>query len=44
MPDSAEPSETHPRGTLVVVSVFGVLVVAGWLLCFFALFVPRMTP
>lgn len=32
-----------PRGTVVIVSVFGALVVLGWLLMFFGLFVPRGT-
>lgn len=33
----------EPRGTLIIVSVFGVLVVLGWLALFFGLFVPRGT-
>lgn len=33
-----------PRGTLVIVAIFGALVVAGWLLFFFGLFLPRITP
>jgi hypothetical protein len=32
-----------PRGTIVIVAVFGGLVVLGWLLLFFGLFVPRGT-
>ena len=32
-----------PRGTVVIVSVFGALLVLGWLLMFFGLFVPRGT-
>ena len=35
--------EDHPRGTLLIVSIFGALVVLGWLLMFFGLFVPRGT-
>jgi hypothetical protein len=35
--------EDHPRGTLLIVSVFGGLVLLGWLLMFFGLFVPRGT-
>ncbi|MDP2325358.1 MAG: cytochrome c oxidase subunit 2A [Gammaproteobacteria bacterium] len=35
--------DERPRGTVVVVSVFGVLLVLGWLLMFFGLFVPRGT-
>jgi len=37
------PGEAHPRGTVVIVAVFGGLVVLGWLLMFFGLFVPRGT-
>ena len=33
-----------PRGTLVIVGMFGALVVLGWLLFFFGLFIPRNTP
>ena len=34
----------HPRGTLLIVGIFGGLVVVGWLLFFFGLFLPRNTP
>jgi hypothetical protein len=44
MPDSIGPADDHPRGTLFIVGAFGVLVVVGWLLLFFAVFVPRITP
>ena len=44
MPDPDGQTGDHPRGTLVIVGVFGALVVAGWLLFFFGLFVPRNTP
>ncbi len=37
-------SGVPPRGTVVVVGIFGALVVAGWLLFFFGLFLPRNTP
>ena len=37
------PGAGEPRGTVVIVSVFGALVVLGWLLMFFGLFVPRGT-
>lgn len=37
------PAESRTRGTVVIVSVFGALVVLGWLLMFFGLFVPRGT-
>jgi hypothetical protein len=40
---SPEPNQ-HPRGTLWIVGVFGGVVVLGWLLLFFGLFVPRTTP
>ena len=39
-----DPSDAgRPRGTVVIVSAFGALVVLGWLLMFFGLFVPRGT-
>ena len=31
----------HPRGTLAVVGVFGLLFVLGWLAFFFLLYLPR---
>jgi hypothetical protein len=37
-------SGVPPRGTVVVVGIFGALVVAGWLWFFFGLFLPRNTP
>jgi hypothetical protein len=44
MTDPDNPLPGHePRGTLVVVGAFGALVVIGWLLLFFGLFVPRGT-
>lgn len=33
-----------PRGTVVIVFTFGALVVVGWLLLFFGVFVPRGLP
>lgn len=36
--------DDHPRGTLYIVAAFGGLVVVGWLLFFFGLFLPRNTP
>ena len=39
--DHSDAAQT--RGTVVIVSVFGGLVVLGWLLMFFGLFVPRGT-
>ena len=44
MPDPSGPDADHPRGTLVIVGAFAALLVAGWLLFFFGLFVPRITP
>jgi hypothetical protein len=41
---NASTTEEGPRGTVVIVAVFGALVVLGWLLLFFGLFVPRGTP
>jgi len=32
------------RGTIYIVGTFGALVVVGWLLFFFGLFLPRNTP
>jgi hypothetical protein len=32
-----------PRGTVVIVAIFGGLLVLGWLALFFGLFVPRGT-
>ena len=37
------PQASH-RGTVVIVWIFGTLVVLGWLLFFFGLFLPRNTP
>ena len=37
------PADQAPRGTVMIVAVFGVLVVLGWLAFFFGLFVPRGT-
>jgi hypothetical protein len=44
MSNRSGPATDHPRGTVVIVGTFGALVVVGWLLFFFALFVPRITP
>jgi hypothetical protein len=38
------PSASDTRGTVLIVAVFGVLVVVGWLGFFFGLFLPRQTP
>jgi hypothetical protein len=42
-PRDDEPAEVSHRGTVVIVAAFGGLVVLGWLLMFFGLFVPRGT-
>jgi len=34
----------RPRGTLYIVAGFGALVVVGWLLLYFGLFLSRSTP
>lgn len=43
-PPQAPVTDERARGTVVIVSVFGVLLVLGWLALFFGLFVPRITP
>ncbi|HET9474853.1 MAG TPA: hypothetical protein VFO82_13225 [Steroidobacteraceae bacterium] len=43
MTSHPEPSDEGPRGTVMIVAVFGGLLVLGWLLLFFGLFVPRGT-
>jgi hypothetical protein len=32
---------THPKGTLAIVGVYGLLFVIGWLLVYFFVFLPR---
>lgn len=44
MPSPSEPATSPPRGTLVIVAVFGTCVALGWLLFYFGLFLPRVTP
>jgi hypothetical protein len=39
-----DPVPDPPRGTLLVVGVFGGLVALGWVLLYFGLFLPRATP
>ena len=36
----------HPKGTLAVVGIYGLLFALGWLILYFAVFVPRgaLTP
>ncbi|MCY4648272.1 MAG: hypothetical protein OXE73_15500 [Gammaproteobacteria bacterium] len=31
----------HPRGTLAIVGIYGLLFVIGWLIMYFGVFVPR---
>ena len=31
----------HPKGTLAIVGIYGLLFVIGWLIMYFGLFVPR---
>ena len=31
----------HPKGTLVIVGIYGLLFVIGWLIMYFGVFVPR---
>lgn len=40
-----EPApESGTRGTVAIVTAFGVLVVVGWVAFFFGLFLPRQSP
>ena len=41
--DSQDPQNLgkHPRGTLAVVGVYGLLYVLGWLALFFLVYLPR---
>lgn len=40
--DAPDPQNLgHPRGTLAIVLVYGVLFVIGWLLFYFGEFLPR---
>jgi uncharacterized protein involved in exopolysaccharide biosynthesis len=43
---AAEPpmNETHPRGTLAIVAVLGLLFLAGWLAMFVFVFLRRGAP
>lgn len=41
---SSEPSSDvagHPKGTLAIVGIYGLLFTVGWLIMYFAVFVPR---
>ena len=44
---SSPPSEkrggidSHPRGTLAIVGIYGLLFAIGWLIMYFGVFLPR---
>ena len=42
-PPREEPVDVgdHPKGTLAIVGIYGLLFVVGWLLLYFGVFVPR---
>jgi hypothetical protein len=39
--EGSERPEDHPRGTLLIVGLFGLLFFVGWLLAYFLLFAGR---
>ncbi|MFQ6045248.1 MAG: cytochrome c oxidase subunit 2A [Gemmatimonadales bacterium] len=41
MTDNAPDTEKHPRGTLAVVGLYGLLLLVGWLLFFLLIYLPR---
>jgi hypothetical protein len=43
--DSPDVGE-HPKGTLAIVGIYGLLMAIGWLILYFGVFVPRgaLTP
>jgi hypothetical protein len=41
MPDKNPDIGEHPRGTLAIVGVYGLLFLAGWLALFFLVYLPR---
>lgn len=41
MPDHKPDPGGHPRGTLAIVGLYGLLFVLGWLAFFFFLYLPR---
>jgi hypothetical protein len=42
-PSSGESVDVggHPKGTLAIVGIYGLLFVIGWLIMYFGVFVPR---
>ncbi len=41
MSDPKPPLEGHPRGTLAIVAIYGLLFVAGWAALYFLTYLPR---
>ena len=41
MDDQSTDIGEHPRGTLAIIAIYGLLFVVGWLAFFFFLFLPR---
>lgn len=43
--ESSAPTDvgSHPKGTLAIVGIYGVLFLLGWLVVYFFVFVPRGT-
>jgi hypothetical protein len=41
MSDPKAPVETHPRGTLAIVVIYGLLFVVGWAALYFLTYLPR---
>lgn len=40
-PEPPSPVGGHPKGTLLIVGIYGLLVALGWLILYFLVFVPR---
>ena len=40
-PPDPPPEEQHPRGTLAIVGVYGLLFLIGWLVFYFVVFAGR---
>jgi hypothetical protein len=39
--DPRDPAQQHPRGTLAIVGVYGLLFLIGWLVFYFVVFAGR---